>query len=252
MLNKDSLKTFFLFPQKLIFEDIVETLVAEQHEAFVINNHVEFKDALRIFHKNTLAFINIDSVLSKEEWIEYVRSLREDPLFSKIKIGILSFNPDKGLIDIYKNGLNIECGYHILSSRNKQYKFNIVEIIKELQAKEKQKILRLYFDGSDPVNFMIKDNSQILRGKIDALSSAAMSITLENDKLLKKGMDLNNIQISYLENNCKLMGTVIGNSQTNKNQFLIKFNTLFNDIHKKPLFKIIHQVLDKKMKELVQ
>jgi len=252
MLKNDNLKTFFLFPQKLVFEDIAEKIISSQTEAFVLNNHVEFKEALKIFNENSLAFINIDSVLSENEWIEYVRNIREDSHFSNIKIGILSFNSNQNLIDIYKNELKIECGYHILSSRNRLYETDILEVISRFNPPEKNKILRLDFDRNDPVNFKIKAGSQSISGNIDALSSAAMSVTLANDKILSKGFELNSIQISYRENHCKLMGTVIGNSRYNKNNFIIKFNNLFDGFHREPLFKIIHQVLDYQMKELVK
>ena len=252
MLNNDNLKIFFLFPQKLIFEDIAEVLIAEQNEAFVLNNHIEFKDALKLFNKKSLAFINIDSVLSESEWIEYVRELQEDPQFSNVKVGILSFNPDKKLIDLYKNELKIECGYHILSSRNHKYKEDIKKVVSLIESENTKKILKLDFTGVNPVSFSIKEKSQFITGSIDALSTAAMSITLEHDKVLKKGMELKHIVISYSDKDCKIMGTVIGNSQFNKNQFVIKFNTLFEDFHKGPLFSIIHEVLDSQMKQLVK
>ncbi len=252
MLDNNNLKTFFLFPQKLIFEDIAEILVKEQIEAFVLNNHVEFKDALRIFNKKSIAFINIDSVLSDLEWIEYVRNLREDPHFSSIKIGILSFNPDDKLKEIYLKELKVECGYHILSRKNKLYEDNIRQIVSEEQAIVGNKILKLDFKRDDSILFKINEKMQILEGSVNAISSAAMSITLENDMFLKGGMELNDIRLSFRESRCKMQGIVVGNSQSNKNQFIIKFNSIYLDIHENPISSIIHTVLDTNMRELVR
>lgn len=252
MLNNNNLKTFFLFPQKLIFEDIAETLIADQSEAFVLNNHAELKDALKIFNKKSIAFINIDSVLSEAEWINYVKSIKEDAHLSDIKIGILSFNPSSSLQDIYLKEIKIECGYHILSRKNKKYEEDIRKIVSDIRMKEGQKILRLDFSKDDPVKFTIKEKFQIIEGNVEALSSAAMSMTLTNDKLLKSGMELQNIILSYRESSCKMQGIVVGNSQFNKNQFIIKFSSFYLDLHQNPISNIIHKVLDTKMKELVK
>ena len=251
-MHNNNLKTFFLFPQKLVFESIGEKRVSHQNEAFVLNNQVEFKDALKIFNQKSIAFINIDSVLTETEWIDYVRSFRDDPDFAKVRIGILSFNPDKRLIDIYKNELKIECGYHILSSRNKQYEEDIITIVNKIRSREGTKILRLDCDRSDPIKFQIKEKSIDLKGNIESLSSAAMIVSLANEKMLVKGMELNNITLSYGDLNCKLIGTVIGNSQFNNKQFIIKFHKLFEDFHQVTLFKIIFTVLGNHMKELVK
>jgi len=252
MLNNNNLKTFFLFPQKLIFEDIAEVLITEQNEAFVLNNHVEFKEALSIFNEKTIAFINIDSVLSEAEWIEYVRFLKEDTHFSRIKIGILSFNPDPRLMNIYQKELKIDCGYHILSRKNRKYEEDIKKLVSSERLKTGNKILRLDFEKIDPVQFSIKENSNLIEGSIDAMSSAAMSITLDNDRILHSGMELNNIFLSFRDSNCKITGVVAGNSQLNKNQFIIKFSSFYLDIHQNPISSILHTVLDKKMRELVK
>lgn len=252
MLQNDNVKTFFLFPQKLIFEDIAEVLVSQQNEAFVLNNHVHFKEALKIFNRKSLAFINIDSVLSEQEWIEYVRSIRNDPDFSDVKIGIISFNKDQRLIDIYRNELKVECGYHILTSKNKKYEDDITKQVNEMRSRNGLKMLKLDFGISDPVRFSIEEKSINIQGRVDSLSSAAMSITVANDKVLKKGMELNNITLNYNNLTCKLVGTVIGNAQLNKKQFVIKFNSIFEDFHRKPLFKIFFQYLDNQLKELIR
>ncbi|MBB6478840.1 hypothetical protein [Spirochaeta isovalerica] len=252
MLHNNNLKTFFLFPQKLIFEEIAEVLVSEQNEAFVLNNHVEFRDALKIFNENSIAFINIDSVLTESQWIEYIRDIRNDSHFSRIRIGILSFNNDQRLIDVYLNELKIDCGYHLLSRRTKKYEEDIRRIVGNYRDKFGNKILRLDFDQTDPVNYEIKIRGQILTGRIDALSSAAMSLTLTHEKLLSPALELNEITLIYRDLNCRLIGTVIGNSKLNKKQFIIKFQKLFEDFHQKTLFNIIFTVLNNRLKELVR
>lgn len=252
MLHNNNLKTFFLFPQKLIFEEIAEVLVSEQNEAFVLNNHVEFRDALKIFNENSIAFINIDSVLTESQWIEYIRNIRNDSHFSRIRIGILSFNNDQRLIDVYLNELKIDCGYHLLSRRTKKYEEDIRRIVGNYRDKFGNKILRLDFDQTDPVNYEIKIRGQILTGRIDALSSAAMSLTLTHEKLLSPALELNEITLIYRDLNCRLIGTVIGNSKLNKKQFIIKFQKLFEDFHQKTLFNIIFTVLNNRLKELVR
>lgn len=252
MLHNNNLKTFFLFPQKLVFEELAEILVADQNEAFVLNNHVEFRDALKIFNSKSIAYINIDSLLSEQEWIEYVRSMKEDSHFRGVRFGIISFNNDQRLIDIYTNDLKIECGYHLLSRRNKKYEDDIRKVVARYREREGNKILRLDFDHVDPVQFEIRDGAQVITGRLDALSSAAMSVTLANDKLLKPAMELNNLTLTYRDINCKLIGTVIGNSRLNKNQFIIKFQRLFEDFHQKTLFNIIFSVLNNRLKAMVK
>ncbi|MBN2656230.1 MAG: hypothetical protein JXR86_04160 [Spirochaetales bacterium] len=252
MLHNNNLKTFFLFPQKLIFEELAEILVTEQNEAFVLNNHVEFKDALKIFNVNSIAFINIDSVLTETEWIEYIKSLRNDPHFSRIRIGILSFNNDQRLIDIYMKELKIDCGYHLLSRRTKKYEEDIRRIVGSQREQSGSKILKLDFDHDDPVTFEIKLKGQIITGRLDALSSAAMSLTLSHEKLLAPALELNEMTLIYRDLKCRLIGTVIGNSRLNKRQYIIKFQRLFEDFHQKTLFNIIFNVLNNRLKELVR
>jgi hypothetical protein len=252
MLNQETFKIFFLFPQKLIFEDIIEKLVSLENESFVLNNHVEFRDALRIFNKNTIAFINIDSLLSEKEWIDYVRTLRDDPHFSRIKIGILSFNPDARLMNIYKNDLHIECGYHLLSTKNQKFETDVLQIVEKYSKGKRNPLLRLDFEKNEPVDVKIKSNGQTISGDVNTLTSAAMSLTVENESLLKKGMRLDQILVTYNNHSAKVAGVVIGNSQSDKRQFIIKFDQLYNEIHQNPLRKIIQSALDLKLREMVK
>lgn len=252
MLHNDNLKTFFLFPQKLVFEEIAEVLISDQVESFILNNHVEFRDALRIFNKKTLAFINIDSVLSELEWKEYIKSFREDSHFSGVRFGILSFNNDPGLMDYYLKELKLECGYHILSRRNNAFEKNIRDIVKKYREEEGNRPLRLDFDNKDPVTFEIILKGQKYSGKINALSSSAMSLTMPYDKILQPGMELNKLTLLYRDMKCSLLGTVIGNSKLNKTQFIIKFQKLFEDFHQKTLFNIIFNVLNNRLLEIVK
>ncbi len=252
MQEDKNLKIFFLFPQQIIFESIADNLIENGSEAFIFKNHVQFKEALRLYSKNTIAFINIDSALSENGWIEYVRDIKNDNRLRAIEIGILSFNPDKKLIETFKKELEIECGYHILSTKNKQLANDISDIVMGHQKVQDKNIIRVDCNNSNPMVVKIKDKSFFLKGNVNSLSSIAMSMTIENDILLKKGLELNDINISYGETSCKLTGIVMGNSQQNKQQYLIKFSSLVEDFYKKPLFKIMHKVMDSQIKEQVK
>lgn len=252
MLHNNNLKTFFLFPQKLVFEDLAEMLVERQNEAFVLNNHVQFRDALKIFNEKSLAFINIDSVLTEAQWIAYIKDLRADSHYRGVRFGILSFNRDQRLMDLYKKELKIECGYHILSRKDRTYEKNIFSLVDQYREREGNKVLRLDFTREDPVNFQIKSSGKVFKGRVDSMSSAAMSITVPDERLLFPSMELHDLTLSYRDLSCRIIGTVIGNSKLNKKQFIIKFQRLFEDFHQKTLFSIIYHVLNNNLKEMVK
>lgn len=252
MLHNDNLKTFFLFPQKLIFEELAEKLVAQQNEAYVLNNPVEFRDALKIFNSKTIAFLNIDSLYSEKEWFDYLKDLRQDPHFRAIRFGILSFNNNPELKKKYTDEIGLECGYHILSQRDNRFESDILKIVSEYREKEGHKVLRIDFDMTDPVKFEIKSAGRVFRGNVDALSSMAMSMTLNDAGYFKPAMELNDLTLCYRDISCRIIATVIGRSRLNNKQLIVKFQRLFEDFHQKALFSIIFHVLNNKMKEMVK
>ena len=89
-------KIFFLYPHSVIQDDLVDELIMQGFEIYILRDHKRARKLIERF-PGSIMFINIDEKLEEPEWETYIREIQENPSV-KTRLGILSYNTDRVLI----------------------------------------------------------------------------------------------------------------------------------------------------------
>ncbi|MCR5724947.1 MAG: hypothetical protein K6G80_07675 [Treponema sp.] len=82
-------KVFFLNPPYQITQFVVSRLRDDEYEIYVIDDYKDAKNILR-HYPDSICFINIDSKLTLEEWLNFVVSLEREEALKSIFLGIIT------------------------------------------------------------------------------------------------------------------------------------------------------------------
>jgi hypothetical protein len=202
-------KVFFLYPQSVIQDSLLDTLIMNGFEAYTIHNHERARLLLTHFPRSIM-FINIDQGLAEKDWEAYVRNIQEDPVVKESQLGILSYNTDQDLMRKYLMDLGIPCGY-IQLKLGLQASTNI--IIAALQANEargRRQHIRA-FCGDDPFATMnYKGPDSMHYGKLVDISSVGMAVKFDRPLTMPVNSLLRSIQIKLRSTLIMTDGILIG------------------------------------------
>ena len=82
-------KVFFLNPPYQISNFVIGRLREQEYEIYVIDDYRDAKNVLR-HYPDSICFINIDNMLTVEQWLNFVVSLEHDPALKSIFLGVIS------------------------------------------------------------------------------------------------------------------------------------------------------------------
>lgn len=82
-------KVFFLNPPYQISNFVIGRLRESEYEIYVIDDYKDAKNILR-HYPDSICFINIDSVLTTDQWLNFVVSLGREEALKSIFLGVIS------------------------------------------------------------------------------------------------------------------------------------------------------------------
>jgi hypothetical protein len=187
-------KIFFLYPHSVIQDELLDTLIMNEYETYVIKDH---ERALRILKRfpGSIMFINIDERLKEKAWEAYVRGLQLAPGTAKSKIGILSYNTDRVLMQKYLVELSVPCGYLQLKLGVKESTRIILEALKMNEAKGRRKYIRAPCGEDNQATLNYQTDTGILNANIIDISSAGAAVMSPDFSVFKMNTVLRRIQL---------------------------------------------------------
>ena len=206
--NFEAKKVFFLYPHSVIQQELVEQLISNEYEVYLIRDHKRLRKILHDFH-NPIVFINVDENLEKEEWKEYVSEIikAED---NNAQIGILTYNEDQRLAQYYLMELMVPCGFIKLKLGLQQSKAIILKTLEANEAKGRRRYLRIVCWDMPSTEFNVKIEGVIYNGKIKDISSVGMAIIFNENIVLKKHTLVSDIQLKLKGKIARVSGPVLG------------------------------------------
>jgi L-rhamnose mutarotase len=187
-------KIFLLYPHSVIRDEMLDMLIMAGYETYTL---VDEKKAKKLLAKcpGSIMFINIDEGLKENEWEKYIKDIMEDPLTQDSRLGIMSYNQDRDLMQKYLMELSIPCGYVQLKLGLNESTRIILGALEANEARGRRKCIRA--DCHDDINASInfKGDSGVYHGKILDISAAGIAAKYDKFASLPTNSVLKDVQL---------------------------------------------------------
>ena len=242
-------KVFFLYPPSVIKDEMIDELVRNEYEVYLLQDHQTAVKLLRDYN-TAVIFINIDYELKENEaWEKYITALMNDARTKDVKIGIVSYEADKGIVEKYLMELMVPCGFVKLSLGLKESTRIIMKALDANEAKRRRRYVRVKCREPIKASFSIKKENREYAGRILDISSYGMSVEIDHGpgEALDNKEYIRDIQLRLGGVICRASGFVVGRVEGSKIVHLIIFSkeTAATDIEK--IHNFVHQCLQQEM-----
>jgi hypothetical protein len=218
-------KVFFLHPSAFVQNTIIEPLVQQEYEIYLVKSEEKILKILKKY-PNSIVFACIDEVLSPKQWETWVGQIRGTQATKDIGVGILSNTNNDELRQFYLDTCKVSCGFiPVKQDKDKSIK-TLLETLQVAEAKGRRKYVRTDTRGDTQttINFSLKDT--FITGEILDISVVGLSCSFSQDVELKKNTLLHDIQIKLQSVLLKVEGIVYGSrEERGVTTYVILFST---------------------------
>jgi hypothetical protein len=172
--GSDGKKVFLLYPHSVIHEKMLDILIMNGFETYTLRDHKRASKLLERF-SDSIIFTNIDDGMPEKEWEAYIRALMENPKTKDVRIGILSYNQDKALMEKYLMKIAVPCGYIQLKLGLQESTKIILTALQANEARGRRKYIRVFCQEDPFATLNYKYDSSLYQGKLLDISSAGMA-----------------------------------------------------------------------------
>jgi len=244
-------KVFFLYPHSVIQEDLVEHIVQNEFEVYLVNNHSRLLPVLKKF-PGSILFINIDARLKESEWEEYVRTIMQTPETASTQIGILTYNDDKELAKKYLMDLMIPGGYIQLKLGLKESTKIILKTLIANEARGKRRFVRVACPVNTVNEFNVGMYEKMYTGYIKDISSAGMACYFYDSVDLPVKTVLERMQLKLKRRIVMVNGVIAGKREDQNGMvYVILFSQYISTDAKQKLTGFVNNTLQAQMNRLM-
>jgi len=237
-------KTFLLHPHSVIREEMLDYLIMAGFETYTLLDETRARKLLVKF-PGSIMFINIDEGLKESEWEAYIRELQENPQTKDCRLGIVSYNQDKELMQKYLMEITIPCGYIQLKLGIKESTKIILTALEANEARGQRKYLRADCreDISSTLNY--KESMGTFHGNILDISSAGIAAKFDKFAALPNNSVLKDVQLKLRGGLILTDMILMGQRQDDKKVFILLFTNKLTDDNKRVIHHYIKQCLQR-------
>jgi hypothetical protein len=237
-------KIFLLHPHSVIRDEMLDVLIMAGYETYTILDEDRARKLLIKF-PGSIMFINIDEGLKEPEWEVYIRGILDDEKTKGTRLGIMSYNQDRTLMQKYLMDLAIPCGYIQLKLGLHESTRIILSALEANEARGRRKYIRAECDDDVHSTMNYKDDSGIYHGKIMDISSAGIAAKIDKFVEMPPNSVLPAVQL-------KLRGGIIladmvfmGKRRDNPLVYILLFDGKLSAENKLVIHRYIKQCLQK-------
>jgi hypothetical protein len=187
-------KIFFLYPHSVIQDELIDALVMYGFEIYILRDHKRAHSLIERF-PGSIMFVNIDERLEEKDWEVYIREIQDNPNIN-VRLGILSYNNDRVLMEKYLMDIMIPCGYIQLKLGVKESTQIIYSALLVNEAKGRRKCFRAICEGGTAaLNY--RGEFGVITGSILDISSAGIAarIKMSSAYTIDKNATLQGVQL---------------------------------------------------------
>jgi len=206
-------KIFFLYPSVFIVENIIEELIQEDFEVYMVKDEDKLQKALRKY-PHSIVLACIDDLSSDDQREKWIKQIMNDKAVKGVDIGVFSTSNDDQSRRLFLITYNVSCGFFPLKMDTAELVKSLVHMLESNKVKGRRKYMRLETrtDAKTTINLPRKDGEYII-GQIIDISAAGLSCIFPYDPLLGKNTLLSNMQIKLQTTLVKMDGTVFGSRE---------------------------------------
>jgi len=248
--NNTGKKIFLLYPHSVIREEMLDMLIMAGYETYTL---VDTKKAQKLLVKfpNSIMFVNIDEGMEEDEWEIYIRTIQENPETKDSRLGIMSYNQDRDLMQKYLMDLAIPCGYIQLKLGLKESTKIILSALEANEAKGRRQCIRAncHNDINAVLNF--KGDSAMYHGKILDISSSGIAARFDKfSSSLQINSLLRNVQLRLRGGLLMTDMILMGQRRDDAHIYVLLFTNRLSTENKLIIHRYIKQCLQKFINEL--
>jgi len=202
-------KVFFLHPSAFIQNAIIDELIQNEFEVYIVKDESKCQKILRKYPAS-IVFASIDEVLSAGKWETWVRQIMGDPATRSVDVGILSNTNNDEAKRLYVNSLKVSCGFISVKMDKTKVTEALLSILKAADAKGRRKYIRAETQGEKLTTINLPVGSDFITGEIRDISVVGLSCVFPQDPELSKNALFHDIQIKLQGVLLKVEGIVFG------------------------------------------
>jgi len=244
-------KIFFLHPSAVVINRIIEELAQQEFEVYIAKDHHKIKRVLQKF-PDSIVFIDInEGGVNENEWENWVRTV--SGALPDVSIGVISNIKKEDLIKKYVDVLKVKCGYTVLKSDLNLSIIQILEHLKNADAKGRRKYIRATIESPAVAMINFNHNSNFVNGNIKDISVVGISCAFNQDPNLAKNTLFKDIQIKLQTTIIKVEAIVFGSRMEGKlKTYVLLFTKRIDPDVKSKIRKYIQQTLQNKLDPLLK
>ena len=237
-------KIFLLYPHSVIRDDMLDMLIMAGYETYTL---VDEKKARKLLVKfpGSIMFINIDEGLKEKEWETYIRGIQTDPQTEDSRLGIMSYNQDRELMQKYLMELSIPCGYIQLKLGLQESTKIILSALEANEARGRRKCIRAECEDDINATLNYKGDSDLYHGKILDISSAGVAAKFEKFASLPLNSVLHGVQLKLRGGLVMADMILMGQRRDDRNTYILLFDPKISKENKLIIHRYIKQCLQK-------
>lgn len=238
-------KIFILHPHSVIHEEMLDLLIMAGYETYILRDEVRARKLLVKF-PGSIMFVNIDEGLKEKEWEAYIREIQENPQTKGSRLGIMSYNQDKVLMQKYLMDLAIPCGYIQLKLGIKESTKIILGALEANEARGRRKYIRADCedDVTSTLNYKEK-NTGIYHGNILDISSAGIAAKFDKFASLPNNTVLKEVQLKLRSGLIMTDMILMGQRRDDKQVYILIFDNKLSTDNKLVIHHYIKQCLQR-------
>ncbi|MDR1374441.1 MAG: PilZ domain-containing protein [Treponema sp.] len=236
-------KIFILYPHSVIRDEMIDVLIMNGYESYVLHDH---KRALRLLEHfpDSIMFINIDEGLKEKEWEAYIKGIQENEKTKTIRLGILSYNNDRQLMEKYLMKIAVPCGYIQLKLGVPASTKIMLDALQANEARGRRKFIRADCADDAGATLNYKDEGGIHYGKILDISSAGIAARIEKFGY-PSNAKLKAIQLKLRGSLVMVNAVLIGSRQGDENIHILLFEPGMSNDNKLIIHRFIKYCLQR-------
>jgi hypothetical protein len=244
-------KVFLLNPPSVVGEELIHAILAAEYELYVLKDP---KRALRVFQRfpDSIVFINIDSELEEQEWEQYVRRLIDEQTFSDIRVGILSYNPDRELIEKYLMDIGVQCGFVKVKLGVQESTRIMLQMLEANEARGRRKYVRARTAEDRRTTFNVEIQGARYEGDILDISSVGMAARFRGGVDLAAKSLLPSIQLRLRATLVRVNGVVLGSRDDDPSIQVILFRHDPDSKARRQIREYVHRSLQEYIDKLME
>jgi hypothetical protein len=204
-------KVFFLHPSAFVRNSIVEDLIQQEFEIYMVRDETKLQAVLKKY-PDSIVFACLDEVLSPPQWEKWIRETEDNKVTKDVSIGILSNTLNDDVQKHFRESCRIPCGFITIKSDKKDVK-TLLNALNAVGAKGRRKYVRTNTRGDTKVTLNIPVGDSYATGEIRDISMVGLSCAFPQETSLRKNTLLKDMQLKLHSTLIKAEGIVFGSRE---------------------------------------